>query len=59
MIMAHSDPSTNKVLLWLSTGSTQGGTDTYDYWIVDANGSSLRFNARSCASFVASAARVC
>lgn len=59
MIMAHSDPSTNKVLLWLSTGSTQGGTDTYDYWIVDASGSSLRFNARSCASFVASAARVC
>jgi hypothetical protein len=59
MIVAHSDPSTNKVLLWLSTGSAQGGTDTYDYWIVDASGSSVRFNPRSCASFVASAARVC
>jgi hypothetical protein len=58
-VMADSDPSTNKMLLWLSTGWTQAGTDTYDYWIVDPSGSSLRFNPRDCVSIVVSPARLC
>jgi len=58
-IMASSDPSTNMMLLWLSTGQPQAGTDTYDYWIVDGGGSARRFNPRDCVSIEASPARVC
>jgi hypothetical protein len=47
-VMAASDPSTNKALLWLSTGSSQGGTDTYDFWIVDGAGSAIRFTPTRC-----------
>jgi len=43
MVIAHSDPTTNKVLLWISTGSTAAGTDTHDYWIVDGSGRATRF----------------
>ena len=43
MVIAHSDPTTNKVLLWISTGSTAAGTDTHDYWIVDGSGMATRF----------------
>jgi hypothetical protein len=43
MVIAHSDPTTNKVLLWISTGSTAAGTDTHDYWIVGGSGKATRF----------------
>jgi hypothetical protein len=58
-IIASSDPSTNMMLLWLSTGWPQAGTDTYDYWIVSGAGSGRRFNPRDCVSIEASPARVC
>ncbi len=58
-IMASSDPATHMMLLWISTGEPQAGTDTYDYWIVDGAGSGRRFNPQGCVSFEASPARVC
>lgn len=58
-ILANSDPSTDMMLLWLSTGQPQAGTDTYDYWIVDGAGSGRRFNPRDCISIEASPARTC
>ena len=57
--VAQSDPSTNRTLLWLSTGSAQAGTETYDYWIVDGTGAGFRFNPGDCASIAVSPARVC
>jgi len=58
-VMAHSDPSTNKMLLWLSTGWAQAGTETYDYWIVDGTGLGFRLDPQGCAPIVASPARLC
>jgi hypothetical protein len=58
-VMAQSDPATNTMLLWLSTGSAQLGTETYDYWIVRGTGSGFRFNPRDCVSIVKSPGRVC
>jgi hypothetical protein len=43
MVIAHSDPTTSKVLLWISTGSTAAGNDTHDYWIVGESGTATRF----------------
>ena len=43
MVLARSDPTTNRVLLWISTGSTAAGTDTHDYWFVDGSGTATRF----------------
>ena len=47
MLIAHSDTSTNKVLLWISTGSTAAGTDTHDYWIVDGSGTATLFTPQN------------
>ncbi|HZQ49310.1 MAG TPA: hypothetical protein VFB69_03280 [Candidatus Dormibacteraeota bacterium] len=59
MVMASADPSTNMMLLWLSTGQTQGGTDTYDYWIVDGTGNAHRFDPRDCTPIEVSPTRLC
>lgn len=58
-VMANSDPATNMMVLWLSTGSAQAGTETYDYWIVSGTGSGFRFNPRDCVSIATSPTRVC
>jgi len=58
-VLAQSDPSTNTMLLLLSTGSAMAGTATYDYWIVGGAGSGFRFNPRGCLSYVVSPTRVC
>jgi hypothetical protein len=42
-----SDPTTNKVFVWISTGSTAAGTDTYDYWIVSGSGSAVVFKPQA------------
>ena len=42
-----SDPSTNKVFVWTSTGSTAAGTDTHDYWIVSGSGSAVMFKPQA------------
>lgn len=55
-IVASSDASTDEMLLWLSTGSDQAGTTTYDYWIVNGVGAAFRFTQK-CSPSVASAAR--
>ena len=58
-IVARSEPTTNSMLLQVSTGSAQAGTEIDDYWIVGGNGAGFRFNPRDCVSIVASPARVC
>lgn len=58
-IVARSEPTTNSMLLQVSTGSAQGGTEIDDYWIVSGDGAGFRFNPRDCVSIVASPARVC
>ena len=57
--MFLSDPSTNKLLLRLSTGSPGAGTATNAYWIVNGKGSGFRFNPRSCVPIEAPPAGVC
>jgi hypothetical protein len=58
-VVGVSDPPTNRMLLWLSTGWAQAGTETYDYWIVATGGSGQRFTPRDCVSIESSPARVC
>jgi hypothetical protein len=54
-----SDPATNKVLLTISNGWAQAGTEVDDYWIVAGSGSGFRFNPAGCTPIEASPARVC